>query len=250
MISRRALLLALAAPPPGVSLVALDAVTGAVRESVRADVAPAPPGSVLKPFVLAALAREGIGGRRACSGELRIGGHRLDCSHGPLAVPPDGAEALAYSCNNWFAAMAGRLPRGHLAAELSRWGLGSAREGAAPALLALGIAGVVTTPLELARAYRRLALERRKDKTLEAVFRGLAGAAEYGTARLAAPPGLAVAGKTGTVGTPPVAWFSGYAPESDPRWVVVVQVRQGVGGTQAAPEARACFARLSASSSR
>ena len=61
----------------------------------------------MKPFVLAALVEAGIDARRACRRELRVASHRLDCVHGPLAAPPDGAEALAYSCNNWFAAMAG-----------------------------------------------------------------------------------------------------------------------------------------------
>jgi penicillin-binding protein 2 len=51
-----------------------------------------------------------------------------------------------------------------------------------------------------------------------------------------------VAGKTGTAERKPLvpyAWFTAYAPADDPRYVVVVSVEQGGGGSQtAAPIAR------------
>ncbi|HET6499109.1 MAG TPA: penicillin-binding protein 2 [Coriobacteriia bacterium] len=58
----------------------------------------------------------------------------------------------------------------------------------------------------------------------------------------------AVAGKTGTAqmaGRDELAWFAGYAPADDPRYVVVVAVEQGgFGGAIAAPAARQIFAAL------
>ena len=245
MISRRALLLSLL--PQGTSLVALDVRTGRTLESHRAEAAPSPPGSTLKPFVLAALIEDQLlpsDPRRACPTRLSVGNHRLDCTHGPLAAPPGPEEALAYSCNCWFAAMSQRLRP----TTLSRWGFSRIQSAADTALLALGVEGILTSPLELAQAYRRLALERPKTRSFDPVFRGLAAAAEYGTARLARPDGLTIAGKTGTVGVPLAAWFAGYAPEDDPRWVVTVYLEQGRGGSQAAPIAKECFERLRSSS--
>ena len=63
-----------------------------------------------------------------------------------------------------------------------------------------------------------------------------------GSARLARPPGVKVAGKTGTASDPGNgqihAWFAGYAPAESPRIAVMVFLEQGVGGRDAAPIAR------------
>ena len=63
-----------------------------------------------------------------------------------------------------------------------------------------------------------------------------------GTGRLAAIPGIEVAGKTGTAQNPagpPHAWFIGFAPASDPQIAVSVVVENGgSGGLVAAPIAR------------
>lgn len=83
----------------------------------------------------------------------------------------------------------------------------------------------------------------------------MVGVVEYGTGKLAAVPDVQVAGKTGTaeledtrgptaddLGPDPSntdAWFTSYAPAKDPRVVVaVLLVRNGAGGTTAAPAAR------------
>ena len=96
------------------------------------------------------------------------------------------------------------------------------------------------TPLELVSAYRRLALQKKP-----IVSDALEAATDYGTARLARPPGLKVAGKTGTASDPGNgkihAWFAGYAPVNLPRIAVVVFLEQGVGGRDAAPIARELF---------
>ncbi len=57
-----------------------------------------------------------------------------------------------------------------------------------------------------------------------------------------------IAGKTGTAEQQPrvpYAWFAGYAPADDPRYVVVVSVEEGGGGSQtAAPIVRGIFEHL------
>lgn len=59
---------------------------------------------------------------------------------------------------------------------------------------------------------------------------------------------IPVAGKTGTseiAGKQPTAWFVGYAPINDPKYVVAVAIEQGGhGGETAAPVARRIFERL------
>ena len=66
-----------------------------------------------------------------------------------------------------------------------------------------------------------------------------------GSGRLAAVPGLAVAGKTGSALTPTqtFGWFAGFAPFDQPKLVIAVVVEQAeTGGKDAAPIARAGFA--------
>ncbi len=63
---------------------------------------------------------------------------------------------------------------------------------------------------------------------------------EEGSCRAAAVPGVAVAGKTGTA--PALdgshvthAWFVGYAPADAPEVALVVFLKRGTGGADAAP---------------
>src|SRR5260370_727120 len=106
-----------------------------------------------------------------------------------------------------------------------------ARTLAGGQLQALGAWNVRRTPLEILADYRKLALM--------PLLAGLEGAATYGTARLARPDGLRVAGKPGTAGH---AWFAGFAPADAPRIPVVVFLATGSGGGDSAPLARAIFA--------
>jgi cell division protein FtsI/penicillin-binding protein 2 len=104
-------------------------------------------------------------------------------------------------------------------------------------LQALGEDGVLVTPAGLANAYRNLA---RSASTPEMapILAGLEGAVDFGTAQLAKVPGLAVAGKTGSVLAPDgahIAWFAGFAPSRSPEVVVTVMVQGRSGGGDAAP---------------
>lgn len=242
--------------------VALDVKSGRILAHYRLDIAArrlARPGSAIKPITLIALLGAGAPVRTVpCPRKLQIGARQLDCTHPPALEPFDPVAALAYSCNHYFASRAAALRSQDLIEAFTRAGLTSRtglQEGEAlgelipPAsvearqLLALGEANILITPLAMVSAYRKLALMRKPE--FAAVFEGLEAATQYGTARLAQPPGWRVAGKTGTAsehGSGKVhAWFAGYAPAESPRIALVVFLEQGVGGRDAAPIAGALF---------
>ena len=223
----------------------------------------AAPGSTVKPFTLMALVESGklaADSSLQCPRRLEIAGKNLDCSHRASARAFDARAALAWSCNNWFTRMAQRLEPRELrdafvnAGFTARTGLaedevmGKLRDATTVEdlkLEAIGAANIEITPLELAAAYRRLALLRRDPVAAEkfsVVFEGLEDSVAYGMGQAAripdAPP---LAGKTGTAGSGKGwthAWFAGYWPAAKPEVVVVVFLSRGRGGPDAAPVAR------------
>jgi cell division protein FtsI/penicillin-binding protein 2 len=218
----------------------------------------APPGSAVKPFTLLAALDSGSPPRAiVCRRTVQIGGRQMDCTHPASPDPFDAVTALAYSCNYYFASLARGFRNSDLVETFTRAGLTS-RTGLYPEeavgeitppasvesrqLLALGAANIRITALELVWAYRKLALQRNLPPT---ILDGLKAATEYGTARLARPSGVIVAGKTGTAldqaSGQAHAWFAGFAPADSPRIVLVVFLEQGTGGRDAAPVARELF---------
>jgi cell division protein FtsI/penicillin-binding protein 2 len=255
------------------SVVVLDAQSGRLLAQHRLEAAArrlSSPGSVIKPFVLAALIDASIvtaSTRHQCQRVLRTSSRNLDCSHVKAGESLDAVTALAYSCNTYFARFATRVQAADLVRTLTSFGLTS-RTNLAPSevtgtitppadldslqLLALGEGGVSITVLALAAAYRRLALLKRernaRSTELALVLDGLSAAAQYGTARLATPASIRIAGKTGTAtaqaGARHHAWFAGYAPAERPEAIVVVFLEGGSGGGDAAPVARQIFESL------
>ena len=194
-----AMLLAFGAPEAAVALDVRTRRVLAMRNEPIATRSATPPGSTMKPIALAALLKSGkLRANEAipCPGKLSIGGRELNCSHPRLLAPMTIETALAYSCNCFVARVAERLAPGELG--WGRWVTGPD----AIRLQALGEDGVSLTVLELAEAYRQLALN-----APPAIVAGLEGAVEYGTAQRAAVSGMKVAGKTGSVR--PCAWFAG-----------------------------------------
>ena len=210
-----------------------------------------PPGSTLKPLVLAALMKRGRLTDRetfACPGSLTIAGRQLNCSHPRTDVPMRVETALAYSCNCFVAHMAERFEPGELARDLAASGLSSptglidgeasgrlvpAQATDATRLQALGEAGIAITVAELAAAYRLVALH-----AGPAIVAGMEGAVEYGTAQYARVPGVRVAGKTGSVRADSgefVAWFAGFLPSRQPEVAIAVMLPGRSGGADAAP---------------
>jgi stage II sporulation protein D len=203
----------------------------ATHNGAHAEHTAALPGSTLKPFVIWALLdlhRLRASDTLVCPHSLAIGGHDFACTHPPLNAPVTAETALAYSCNNFVAHFALRLHDGELAAFLRAHGFSNVTPAVSPdriRMQALGEAGVLVTPLELARGYARLA-----DTAPDVVKQGLRSAVQYGTAQLAGDCGLS--GKTGTAGGR--AWFAGFT-----RDVAVVVVAPGAsGGGDAAPIAK------------
>ena len=85
---------------------------------------------------------------------------------------------------------------------------------------------------------------------LAAIRQGMHESVGYGAGALAYQAGVDIAGKTGTAEFGPVkangtqdqhAWFTGFAPYSDPDVVVTVYFDLGVGGDKAAPMAGRIF---------
>ena len=195
------------------------------------------PGSTIKPFTAVALIDANAFAPQPCTGSLRIRARRLDCSHPNVAGPVELPVAIAYSCNQYFGAAASRVEAQRLTGTYQRFGFDTQSPGSPQerSLIAIGEWGVASTLSELAHAYRRLAQVRERYRL---IWQGLESAGEYGTARLARPNGIAIAGKTGTSRN---ALFAGWAPSDKPRIVVAVQVPHGRGGGDAAPIARSLF---------
>ncbi|HKV24643.1 MAG TPA: penicillin-binding transpeptidase domain-containing protein [Candidatus Acidoferrum sp.] len=216
------------------------------------------PGSTVKPFVLMELLESGkmkAKHRLQCRRPLWIGGVRMDCAHPASVLDLDAEEAIAYSCNSYFAEGATRLDAGELVQVFKRAGFDSPsglatdettghievpREVSRLQLEALGDRGIEVTPLELLAAYRRLAM-RVRDGSLEEidkpVFEGLEGSIEYGMAHAANVPGMKIAGKTGTAasneGAKTHGFFAGFAPAEKPEIAIVVFIGSGTGGDAA-----------------
>ena len=217
----------------------------------------ATPGSTLKPLILyfaLASGRWNPEHRVACSRQMRIGSHQLNCSH-PAVDPMNAQQALTWSCNSYFAELAGTLSPKELRHALSERGI-LAATGLSPQenvavfreprtrkqtqLAALGVEGIRVTLPELAEAYRSLATELAAHQETVAqknVAAGLMDSASFGMAGAASLGGVPIAGKTGTAsaesGGPTHGWFVGLAPAESPQVVVAVYLPTGHGSDAA-----------------
>ena len=250
---------------PETRILVVDLSTGHVLAAHRLTEAGrtlAAPGSTLKPLVLYGLLNSGRWNpdrRIACNRKLVVAGHRLACTH-PAAAPFDAREALAWSCNSYFAEVASSLGPGELLRLLRPTGLlgvtglagksvpieasAEFREPAnteATQLTVLGVEGIRITPFELAAAYRWLALEMAAHpdtRAAQVVRAGIEDSASFGMARQAGLGGVPVGGKTGTAegaaSSQTHGWFAGIAPADKPQVVVVVYLPAGRGADAAA----------------
>jgi len=241
---------------PG-SVVVLNVASGNVLAAWNLKVAAQrleKPGSTVKPLVLLELlesAKVKPEQRLVCRRPLYVGGRRMDCSHPAAVTTLDAPDAIAYSCNSYFASVATRLTPAELTRVYQRVGFTSST-GLADTevsgrvmppgdqgqlqLQALGEWGVEVTPLELLAAYRNLALKKLRNPDLGSaapVFDGMERAVKYGIAHGAQPEGTTAAGKTGTasgVNTPVGhGFFVGYAPAEKPEIALIVYLEHGRG---------------------
>jgi len=206
----------------------------------------------MKPFFLEAALERGLIREDTilyCRRDLRIAGHDLACTHPAALTAFRADEAIAYSCNSYFALLASRFAPNETADVLRSYGFGSRphlfagessgdvdvpRDEANRALQVLGVADISATPAQLAEAYWLL---ERRAPLAPAVSRGLRESVTYGMAHSAATDGVALFGKTGTASDPGEpwthGWFAGIASCDGRSIVLVILVPHGNGGDAA-----------------
>src|SRR5215471_9990978 len=112
------------------SIIIIDAQTGRIRAAVNPEAAYAQammPGSSLKPFTTLAALRAGLideNSRTTCPGRFTGLSFSLPCVHADHLPPFTPSQAIAYSCNYYFATVGQRLGRGKLTETLRQFGFG------------------------------------------------------------------------------------------------------------------------------
>ena len=237
------------------AIVVLDPQTGRIRAVVNTEIAfnhAFPPGSTIKPFTALAALRAGVltqDTRIRCRGKYKRDDVIDACVHPPKLPPFNPAEAVAYSCNYFFATTGERLNGEDFANLLSEFGFGeptgidSQTESAGVLARgrwqpqsALGEGPFLqVTPVQMATAYAALfnggallkpnydgvrkvrAQLRIDDQERSILLEGMRGAVSFGTAEKADLDSLPVyiIGKTGTStqlgGFRSQGWFTGIA---------------------------------------
>lgn len=199
-------------------------------------------GSAIKPLTALVALESGAlqpGTEILCRRQVRSGNVTLRCAHPTVLLPFRLADALAYSCNYFFAQIGRRVGAAALDRGFRQAGLEAQISDAA--LGAAGAAGVRATPRQLLDLMAALAGDRLpfRAEHMALVRSALEKAVREGTASPAAVEGVAVAGKTGTAPWPGVpyrnsGWFAGWAPVDRPQVAVVVWLKTGEGRDAAA----------------
>ncbi|HSL53764.1 MAG TPA: SpoIID/LytB domain-containing protein, partial [Pyrinomonadaceae bacterium] len=242
------------------AVIVLDPQSGRVRAVVNPELAfksAFPPGSTIKPFTTLGALRAGIikeDTRIRCRGKHKREDVVDACVHPPRLPPFTPAEAVAYSCNYFFATIGERLEQEKFTNMLTEFGFGQPTgiesptesagvlaRGSLQLQSALGEGPFVqVTPVQLATAYAALfnggallkpnydgvrkvrAQLRIDDKERSMLLEGMRGAVSFGTAEKADLDSLPVyvIGKTGTStqlgGFRSQGWFAGIAFKRDP----------------------------------
>src|SRR5207247_10089328 len=112
------------------AIIGMDAQTGRIRALVNSQLAfdqALMPGSTLKPFTALAALRAGLidkDSRTVCPGRFTGRGFSLPCVHEDHLPPFTPSQAIAYSCNYYFATLGKRLGRDKLIETVRRFGFG------------------------------------------------------------------------------------------------------------------------------
>src|SRR5690349_5669456 len=112
------------------AIVVIDVQTGRIRAVVNPQLAfqqASPPGSTIKPFTALAALNAGIIDERSrtkCRERYRRANVNAVCSHKRNLEPLSPTEAIAYSCNYYFATLGERLEEDDLTNTLSDFGFG------------------------------------------------------------------------------------------------------------------------------
>ncbi|MPZ18932.1 MAG: SpoIID/LytB domain-containing protein [Luteitalea sp.] len=176
---------------------------------------PVRPGSIAKIVTLVGALEAGVvreTSRVRCSRTLHLPPHDLTCAHPDLGQPLTPADALAHSCNVFFATVAKRLPRAAFNRAALALGLSPISADVDLPLAALGLAGESATPRALLAMMQRLVQGEQMsihDSTRRVVLEGLRRATEEGTAAALSAHELQGWAKTGTA--PGAGRFEGLA---------------------------------------
>jgi cell division protein FtsI/penicillin-binding protein 2 len=208
------------------------------------------PGSILKPLLLFAALQQNLIAPATtvfCRRDLRIDNRSYPCTHPQSNISFTAQEALSYSCNTWFASLALRFTPSHLTESLRAFHLRPAFTPARPEqmqLISLGVAGITTSPSQIANAYRILG-NQLDQPFAKPVADGLRDSVSFGMAHNADTPGLVISGKTGTASDPPRkpwshGWFAGFVTIHRTPLVISLYLPQG-NGADAATLARDFF---------
>jgi len=208
----------------------MDARTGQLLASQWPDAdKPIPVGSLTKPFIALAYSRTHTGfPRYHCAGtSTRCW---LPRGHGPLGLE----QAVTFSCNSYFLQLAGETSAAAMKQVALEYGLPNPLAAAAPAEWVGLDSGWGIAPLDLGRAYLRMAS--RPEGVL--IRNGMRQAALTGTARaLAAEDAIA---KTGTAPCVRDCVASGdglvvaVTPSESPRLLLLLRKRGTTGAATAA----------------
>src|SRR5262245_23334861 len=112
------------------AVIVIDPQNGRLRAVVNPQIAfeqTFPPGSAIKPFTALAALRAGLVDRdfrHQCRTRYARGDFEIVCSHPVSNTPFNLPQALAYSCNNFFARLGERLSEGSFNSTLDAFGFG------------------------------------------------------------------------------------------------------------------------------
>lgn len=199
---------ATAQPAPGPAYRLIELPSGRVIAESRPDIllTPVAPGSLVKLATVVAAVEGGLVDeqtRISCPRTVVVDGRPLPCAHQDLHRPLSAAEALACSCNGFFAIVARRLSRQSLDAVLVRLGLPPLAPGVSVVSGSIGVGGVRATPPQLLEAFLRVVGSSRREVGMPEAARrilraGTELAARTGTASALAAAGFSGLAKTGT----------------------------------------------------
>ncbi len=232
------------------------------RREARGDILDTPvlPGSIVKAVALVAALEDGViraDASHMCRRTVTVDGQKYVCAHPDLKRPLSPAEALAYSCNDFFVSLAPRLSRGSLNRTRLAAGLPPIASATPMSPALVGLAGPRTSPRALVDVMARLAGAGPDQPvpmsaaTKAVLLEGLRGAADYGTASAFKTGGVSALAKTGSILMPSgvtLGLVVALTPADRPTHGVVVAAPGGAGVDAAAIAADVLSQRTLASS--
>jgi len=218
------------------------------RREARADILDTPvlPGSIVKAVALVAALEDGIvraDSNHMCRRTVTVDGQKYVCAHPDVRRPLSPAEALAYSCNDFFVSLAPRLSRGSLNKTRLAAGLPPIAAATPMSAALVGLAGPRTSPRAMIDVMARLTGAGKDTPvpmsaaTKAVLLDGLRGAADYGTASAFKAGGVSALAKTGSILMPSgvaLGLVVALTPADRPTHGVVVAAPGGAGVDAAA----------------